>query len=279
MSFTPYELGRIISRSNGVNSMKEYQLRDIKHRITRDFRKSIDAEDVTINGEDRLVLITRDKGDEQIKKIKSLPDERFDLGDIVNWNGTNYIIYKMDADRRIQSKGRMYECNLKLRWKNKNGEIIERVGKGEDATKYGEGTEGTFRLRIGEFQLKILIRLDEETVLIRRDDRFMIDADDFFGVMAENEVLPNVYKVSRRNVNTGTFPQDGTQHGYIEITLVEDQFIAGHDDIENRIAPRVSTIVKPDEDENDGNTGSGSSGSSSGNVGNNNDNTDEGGWL
>ena len=276
MSFTPYELGRIISRSNGVNSMKEYQLRDIKHRITRDFRKSIDAEDVTINGEDRLVLITRDKGDEQIKKIKSLPDERFDLGDIVNWNGTNYIIYKMDADRRIQSKGRMYECNLKLRWKNKNGEIIERVGKGEDATKYGEGTEGTFRLRIGEFQLKILIRLDEETVLIRRDDRFMIDADDFFGVMAENEVLPNVYKVSRRNVNTGTFPQDGTQHGYIEITLIEDQFIAGHDDIENRIAPRVSTMVKPDEDGNDGNTGS----SSSGNIGNNNnDNTDEGGWL
>lgn len=273
MSFTPYELGRIISRSNGVNSMKEYQLRDIKHRITRDFRKSIDAEDVTINGEDRLVLITRDKGDEQIKKIKSLPDERFDLGDIVNWNGTNYIIYKMDADRRIQSKGRMYECNLKLRWKNKNGEIIERVGKGEDATKYGEGTEGTFRLRIGEFQLKILIRLDEETVLIRRDDRFMIDADDFFGAMAENEVLPNVYRVSRRNVNTGTFPQDGTQHGYIEITLVEDQFIAGHDDIENRIAPRVSTIVKPEDD----GSNEGSGGNNGGN--NNNDNTDEGGWL
>ena len=278
MSFTPYELGRIISRSNGVDSMKEYQLRDIKHRITRDFRKSIDAEDVTINGEDRLVLITRDKGDEQIKKIKSLPDERFDLGDIVNWNGTDYIIYKMDADRRIQSKGRMYECNLKLRWKNKNGDIIERVGKGEDATKYGEGTEGTFRLRIGEFQLKILLRLDEETVLIRRDDRFMIDADDFFDVMSENDVLPNVYKVSRRNVNTGTFPQDGTQHGYVEITLIEDQFIAGHDDIENRIAPRVSTMVKPEDDglENEGNEGNSGN---DGNGDNGNTDTNEGGWL
>ena len=277
MSFTPYELGRIISRSNGVNSMKEYQLRDIKHRITRDFRKSIDAEDVTINGEDRLVLITRDKGDEQIKKIKSLPDERFDLGDIVNWNGTNYIIYKMDADRRIQSKGRMYECNLKLRWKNKNGDIIERVGKAEDATKYGEGTEGTFRLRIGEFQLKILLRLDEETVLIRRDDRFMIDADDFFDVMEENDVLPNVYKVSRRNVNTGTFPQDGTQHGYVEITLIEDQFIAGHDDIENRIAPRVSTMVNPDDD-SDGINDENNEGNNSG-EGNSNTDENEGGWL
>ena len=277
MSFTPYELGRIISRSNGVNSMKEYQLRDIKHRITRDFRKSIDAEDVTINGDDRLVLITRDKGDEQIKKIKSLPDERFDLGDIVNWNGTDYIIYKMDADRRIQSKGRMYECNLKLRWKNKNGDIIERVGKAEDATKYGEGTEGTFRLRIGEFQLKILLRLDEETVLIRRDDRFMIDADDFFDVMEENDVLPNVYKVSRRNVNTGTFPQDGTQHGYVEITLIEDQFIAGHDDIENRIAPRVSTMVNPDDD-GDGINDENNEGNNSG-EGNSNTDANEGGWL
>ena len=263
-SFTPYELGRIISRSNGVNSMKEYQLRDIKHRITRDFRKSIDAEDVTINGEPHLVLITRDKGDEQIKKIKSLPDDRFDLGDIVNWNGVNYIIYKMDADRRIQSKGRMYECNMKLRWKNSKGEIIERVGKGEDATKYGEGTEGSFRLRIGEFQLKILIRLDEETVLIKRDDRFMIDAEDFLDVMTENGVMPNVYKVSRRNVTTGTFPQDGSQHGYIEITLVEDQFVAGSDDIENRIAPRVKDIVNKVDN---------SSGESSDNQ------SGEGGWL
>lgn len=240
--------------------MKEYQIRDIKNRITRDFRKSIDAEDVTINGEPHLVLITRDKGDEQIKKIKSLPDDRFDLGDIVNWNNVNYIIYKMDADRRIQSKGRMYECNLKLRWKNAEGEIIERVGKGEDATKYGEGTEGTFRLRIGEFQLKVLLRLDEETVLIRRDDRFMIDADDFYGVMSENGVMPNVYKVSRRNVNTGTFPQDGTQHGYVEITLIEDQFISGVDDVENRICPRVKQIV------------------SSG-VSDEPDDSEEGGWL
>lgn len=251
-SYTPYELGRIISRSNGVNSMKEYQIRDIKDRITRDFRKSIDAEDVLINDEPHLVLITRDKGDEQIKKIKSLPDDRFDLGDIVNWNGVNYIIYKMDADRRIQSKGRMYECNIKLRWKNSSGEIIERVGKAEDATKYGEGTEGSFRLRIGEFQLKVLLRLDEDTILIKRDDRFMIDAEDFYDVMLENDVMPNVYKVSRRNVNTGTFPQDGTQHGYIEITLIEDQFVAGVDDVENKLSPPVKSMIRPNDSGGEG---------------------------
>ena len=239
-SFTPYEFGRIISRSNGVDTMKEYQLRDIKHKITRDFRKSIDAEDVMINGNPQLVLITRDKGDEQIKKIKSLPDERFDLGDIVNWNGVNYIIYKMDADRRIQSKGRMYECNVTLRWKNRKGEIVERVGKGEDATKYGEGTEGTFRLRIGKFQLKVIVRLDEETALLERDDRFLIDATAYLDTMAENGVLPNAYKVTRRNVTTGTFPNVG----YVEITMVEDQFVAGKDDLENMIAARVEDMVK-----------------------------------
>ena len=145
----------------------------------------------------------------------------------------------MDADRRIQSKGRMYECNMTLRWKNSKGEIIERVGKGEDATKYGEGTEGTFRLRIGEFQLKIIVRLDEETAKIRRDDRFMIDADDFIDSMVEDGIMPNV--------------------GYIEITLVEDQFAPG-DDVENRLANKVKDIVGKTEDQSD-------------------DSQNEGGWL
>jgi len=248
MNFTPYELGRIISRSNGVNTMKEYQIRDIKHRISRDFKKSIDAEDVTINGEPHLVLITRDKGDEQIKKIKSLPDDRFDLGDIVNWNGVNYIIYKMDADRRIQSKGRMYECNITLRWKNSKGEIIERVGKVEDATKYSEGTKGTSVLRIGDFQIKAIVRLDEETVLIERDDRFIIDAEEFMDAMIENGVNPNAFRVSRRNVITGTFPNTG----YVEITMKEDQFVAGQDDVEDLVAKSIKDIVSDTEDSEEG---------------------------
>ena len=247
MSYSTYELGRIVSRSNGVNSMKELQIRDIRNKITRDFRKSIDAEDVKINREDHLILITRDKGDEQIKRIKSLPDDRFDLGDIVNWNGVDYIVYKMDADRRIQSKGKMYECNVKLRWKNKNGVIIERVGKSEDATKYGEGTEGTFRLRVGKFQLKVLIRLDPETVLINRDDRFIIDSEMFKDVLVENDIMPNLYRVSRRNVTTGTFPDVG----YVELTLVEDQFVAGQDDLENWIAPKVKDMVGYPDQETD----------------------------
>lgn len=249
MGYNTYELGRIVSRSNGVNSMKEFQIRDIRNKITRDFKKSIDAENVKINGEDHLVLITRDKGDEQIKRIKSLPDDRFDLGDIVNWNGINYIVYKMDADRRIQSKGRMYECNIVLRWKNKNGEIIERVGKSEDATKYGEGTEGTFRLRIGKFQLKVLVRLDADTVLINRDDRFIVDSEIYKDDLIENGIMPNVYKVSRRNVTTGTFPDVG----YVELTLVEDQFVAGQDDLDNWIAPSIKTMIQdPDDDTEEG---------------------------
>lgn len=240
-----FEYLQVVSRSNGVQSNKDRQIRNIKHRITRDFLKSIDAEEVEINNCKQTVLITRDKGDEQIKKIKSLPDEKFELGDVVIWNGIPYIVYKLDADRRIQTKGRMYECNTKLRWKNKNGEIVERFGKGEDATKYSEGTQGGYTLRIGEFQLKVIVSLDEETVLIRRDDRFMMDASAFIGVLAENDILPMVYRVTRRNVVTGTFENKG----YVEITLVEDQFVAGHDDVENMIACRRSEIIDSGDDD------------------------------
>lgn len=275
-NYTPYEYNRIVSHTNGVNNFKEFQLRDIKHRITRDFFKSIDAENVLINGVSQNILITRDKGDEQIKRIKSLPDERFELGDYVNWNGTNYIIYKIDADRRIQSKGRMYECNMTLRWKNSKGEIIERVGKAEDATKYGEGTEGTEVIRIGKFQIKVLVRLDEETVKIRRDDRFIVDAMNYIDIMVEDGILPDVYKVTRINTTTGTFPDVG----YIEITMIEDRFVPGHDDYENMIACKVSEMIK------EGSTGHESdennSGDDNSNDENNNDQTnaeEDGGWL
>ena len=254
---------KVVSRSNGVNSSKERQIRNLKRNIRRDFMKSIDAETVVINGEEKVLLITRDKGDENIKKVKSLPDESFELGDVVEWNGIPYIVYKLDADRRIQTKGKMYECNTKLRWKNKNGEIIERFGKGEDATKYSEGTQGGYTLRIGEFQLKVIVQLDSETVLIRRDDRFMLDAGNFLNVLSENGVLPMVYRVTRRNVITGTF----NDKGYVEITLVEDQFISGHDDIENMIACRKSEIVDSGSDKCE-NTFSSSESTQ-----------DEGGWL
>lgn len=254
---------KVVSRSNGVTSNKERQIRNLKRRITKDFVKSIDAENVVINGEEKILLITRDKGDEQIKKIKSLPDDNFELGDVVMWNDIPYIVYKVDADRRIQTKGRMYECNTKLRWKNKSGKIIERFGKGEDATKYSEGTQGGYTLRVGEFQLKVIVTLDEETVLIRRDDRFMIDTERFLHVLSENEVLPMVYRVTRRNVVTGTF-QD---KGYVEITMVEDQFISGHDDPENMLACRRSELIETGSDDCE-NTFSTTE-----------ETADEGGWL
>lgn len=257
-----YDMMRIISRTNNVGTKKEYQIRDIRNRITRDFKKSIDAEDVTINGEEHTILITRDKGDGRIKKIKSYPDDSFELGQIVTWNDVNYIIYKMDADRRIQSKGVMYECNTKLRWRNKHGEIVERVGKGEDATKYSEGTEGGNIMRTGEFQIKVLIPLDEETALIKRDDRFIIDADAFIDVMVESGIMPYVFKVTRKNVITGTFPE----HGYVEITMVEDEFVSGHDDLENMVAcPKSEMILNGSEGHKE--------------VEDSPEQDDEGGWL
>lgn len=242
MPMEQYELMRIIARANDAYTKKEVQIREIKRKIQRDFTKSIDAECVTINEKKKqMLLITRDKGDERVKKVKSRPDETFFLGDIINWNGTNYIVNYIDADRRIQTKGRMYECNTTLRWKNRKGNIVERVGKGEDATKYSEGVQGGNTVRIGEFQLKVVVRLDEETVLIQRDDRFMIDAFDYIEDIIENGATPAVFRVTRRNVVTGTFP---STNGYVEITLVEDQFVAGHDDVENRIACKRDELIE-----------------------------------
>ena len=144
-----------------------------------------------------------------------------------------------------------------------------------DKTKYGEGTEGTFRIRIGEFQLKVIIRLDSETARIKRDDRFIIDVDPKYFHDTDNlqngydsfDIIPSVYKVTRRNVVTGTFPDIG----YIELTLSEDQFVAGYDSLSDMIACKVSDIVKIDDSEQGTSDGSTEESSDS--------NENNGGWL
>lgn len=258
----PISYYRAIQGNTGVADRKSSEIKKVRSFIENSFDNTPDSQDVTVNDVQSKLLITPVE-DENIKKINSAPSGSFNLGDIVEWQNTRYLIFKIDGDRRFCCSGRMQRCNTYIKWKNSSGDVIVRHGIGEDATKYSEGTQGSETLRVGEFQLKIKVKLDPETVLIRRDDRFMIDAEQFATEMAGASAIPNVYRVTRRNVVTGTF--EGT--GYVEITLVEDQFVAGHDNIENMLACKKLEIITNDDETCDN--------ADSGSV----DNGTDDGWL
>lgn len=210
---------RKIQGLNDTTTEKEAEIRLIKGELTRDFYNTLDCESVQINGVSSDLLITKST-DQTIKNITTKPDESVHLGDIISWCDTNWIVDTIDADSRINTHGKMRRCNVVLKWMDEGGVTRSYPGFCEDATKYGEGVSGSKMLQTGEFQIKLKIHLDEHSVKINRDRRFLLDASQYLAQMETTGSHPSAYIVTRRNVLTGTH----AGHGYVELTLCETAF-------------------------------------------------------
>lgn len=200
---------------------------------------------VTVNGIPRNVIVNS-QDDYTIKEIVSMPDERVPFGAMVSFNGRPWIVTTTDVDDEIYSKSKMYLCACILKWKDSGGNVHSYDAYVEDATKYSEGVEYSDRMQIGEFQLKAKITVDKISSTIKRDMRFIIDSQAYLPNLISNGERPYVFRVTRRNIVTGTYEDEG----YVEITLVQDQWIEGKDDAENMIAyqPDNRTDIYPNEE-------------------------------
>lgn len=202
-----------------------------------------------INGVDTYAVINS-KDDYNIKEIVCMPGEKAPLGSNVIFRDMPWLIISTDIDDEVYGKSKMQRCNCVLKWKDSSGNIHSYNGVAEDATKYSEGVEATQYLRIAEFQIKVKIHLDENSAIISRDMRFVIDAEKYIDSIVADENRPFVFRTTRRNIVTGTYADEG----YVEITLVQDQWIEGKDNYETMLAAQpyelqdAYPIVKPSED-------------------------------
>lgn len=207
---------RTIQGLNGVTSKKAADIRLIKAEVDRDFENTIDCESVTINGSNSVLLITKtDK--EDIKRVVARPDSDVYLGDIVGWMSSYWLLDKIDSDIRITTRGKMIRCNVTMRWIDEDDNTFAYPGVCEDASKGVDGIVYTDLMHTGDFQIKVKIRLDENSVKINRDRRFLFDALDYVPQLDSIGMHPSAFKVTRRNVLTGA----RGEHGYVELTLVE----------------------------------------------------------
>jgi len=98
----------------------------------------------------------------------------------------------IDPDNKLHNHGIMFLCNLKLRWQNQSGDIIERWGYTEDFTKYSRGINERHTMTTGDYQYGITFPVDDETKILKRERRFAID---FEGIYP-----PDVYRVTNRKI-------------------------------------------------------------------------------
>ena len=183
---------RKIQNAYGINSLCDVQRNSVKQDLNNDFHKTLDFYSVTIDNvsQDLTILETSDY---YIKKIKSRPNEKFSMGQIVYWMNSYWLIKEVDSRNDIVTQGKMYECNFVLYWQDASGNILSRHVYNEDFTKYSNGETGNSNIIIGDNQYGVYLPIDEDTKKLKRGMRFAFDFDD--------TDKPDVYTLTNRKIS------------------------------------------------------------------------------
>lgn len=238
---------KMIQNALGSDSHKKTTLQQAAMQVNRDFKNSLNWESAIVDDTTQEVLITRGEN-ATVKHIKSRPGEYIDLGALVEWAHTMWLVTRMDYDDQLHCSGVMQQCNTILKWQMPEAdgyyEEYMTYGVAEDASKYGTGVSQTVYLQTAEFTIKVKVPLNEETLRIKRDQRFL------FGFSGEG-FHPNAYIVTRTNEVTGSYDLDEDptviSTGYIELTMQYDEFKPGIDNEELGIADYVNSDAEREE--------------------------------
>lgn len=158
---------------------------------------SLSCKACKVNGVDQLLVI--DDGTlPYYKDVKSLPDEYFDAGDLVEWAGAMWLIVSCDWDKEVYTYGKAQQCNYLLKWQNADAEVIERWSVVLSASKYNNGQLYNNVIVVGSNQLMVYLPNDSETLKLGSNKRVMVDF---------NTDTPKCYDVTR--VDTVTMSYDG----------------------------------------------------------------------
>ena len=228
----------------GSDSPKQTLMRQAAAEVNRCFQKTINWEVAEVNGQKIDLTITPGEN-EKHKKVKTRPGQTLRLGDIVHWANTAWLVNALDFNEELHCAAKMEQCNVVLRWQDNNLETQSEFGVAADATKYGSGTDTTAYLTLGSFVISVDVTVNERTMQLQRDQRFLIG-------YAGNGYRQTPFKITRINQITGTYDIAGQEigKGYLQISMVEDQFREGKDNTELGIADYVDPDApEPPKDE------------------------------
>lgn len=98
-------------KMNG-NTLRDRQINNLKIAMNNDFDSNPSYRSVYFNGSTVTTGVwVIDSLYYNIKTILSRPDETFNIGDIVAWNGLTYLVITIDEDNIVQTRGQIQLCN------------------------------------------------------------------------------------------------------------------------------------------------------------------------
>lgn len=224
------------------NTRQERAIFETQRSILKRSVRSPAYKTVLIDGVEQNVVITA--GTELFtKKINALPNEHIYAGSVVVWNNQHWIITNADCEDDIYQRGIMFRCNICLKWQDETGAIKIRYGYSENLSQFASGTVSSRIMDSIQFNINVRMPMDQDTVKLRRDKRFLID------VISDD---PNAYIVTNRNVITENyFPEEVTSDseftgkGKLLILTLSQTQRTDNDNVEcmiaDYIAPNISS--------------------------------------
>ena len=186
------------------DTARDRTLYNEKRNIRLNAVNSLSCKACKVNGVDQSLII--DDGTlPYYKEVKSLPDEYFNAGDMVEWAGAMWLIVSCDWDKEVYTYGKAQQCNYVLKWQNESATTIERWSVVLSASKYNNGQLYNNVIVVGSNQLMVYLPNDDETLKLKANKRLFVDF---------NTANPKCYDVTR--VDTVTMSYDGVAEPYYD---------------------------------------------------------------
>ena len=194
------------------STKRERDLNKLQNDIISKSVDSLSYKTVFINNIERHLMI--DKNTKlSTKSIKTLPNEKIDLGNLVVWNDINWLVTEIDLDDEVYTKGTISLCNWLFKWQDLSGNILTRNSVVLNASQYNSGVDGNKTLTLGSNQFMIYLPLDDDTLKLSYDKRVFID---------NNYKIP--YKITRPDNVSMSYNGDGL------IALIMSQDVLSDED-------------------------------------------------
>lgn len=155
----------LTQRDRLINNQKNMLLRKLNDNPAL---RDVELGTVETKIDKKLVIISTD--DPNIKKITSLPNETFNVGNYVVFEDVNWIINKADADDEIYVDGSMTLCPNMLKFQDYEGNILSYPYFVDSSSP---SLDENKMMSSSDTQRKIKLRFDQQTQKFFIDKRFM----------------------------------------------------------------------------------------------------------
>ena len=180
-------------------TQRERTLNRLKNTLSTKLPDSLSYKPVRLNGiATQLIINSGTKP--YYKEFQSLPNERVEMGDYIEWSGRTWLVYEADSDDEIYVDGRLYECNYLLRWQDERGEIVDKWAYIQNASAYNNGEQKDENITLATNQFMVWTPLDKDTVKLRNGKRMFID---------NYEVDSSCYELTRPDTVSMKFGRKG----------------------------------------------------------------------